>query len=183
MAALLRLLVLVCALFAPASAFVAPSMPLCRSAVAPAAAVTMGCRQNLKKEKRVRNRINAFRFKKNSARRRCHRPLARAAHAARRSWDAVPRRLLRRRRPTPPRRGPNFPSAHGVRIPHISHPSHSSRAAGGRFQRFNQGNPKQKENEAADSEFVTAVFTYTAQAAAAAEAAEKTEEKAAPAAA
>ena len=59
----------------------------------------------------------------------------------------------------------------------------SSRAAGGRFQRFNQGNPKQKENEAADSEFVTAVFTYTAQAAAAAEAAEKTEEKAAPAAA
>ena len=42
---------------------------------------------------------------------------------------------------------------------------------------------KQKENEAADSEFVTAVFTYTAQAAAAAEAAEKTEEKAAPAAA
>ena len=84
MAALLRLLVLVCALFAPASAFVAPSMPLCRSAVAPAAAVTMGCRQNLKKEKRVRNRINAFRFKKNSARRRCHRPLARAAHAGRR---------------------------------------------------------------------------------------------------
>ena len=64
MAALLRLLVLVCALFAPASAFVAPSMPLSsRSAVAPAA-VTMGCRQNLKKEKRVRNRINAFRFKK-----------------------------------------------------------------------------------------------------------------------
>ena len=181
MAALLRLLVLVCALFAPASAFVAPSMPLCRgSAVAPAA-VTMGCRQNLKKEKRVRNRINAFRFKKNSAR-RCHRPLARAAHAGRRSWEAVPRRPLRRRRPTP-RRGPNFPSAHGVRTPRVSHPSHSSRAAGGRFQRFNQGNPKQKENEAADSEFVTAVFTYTAQAAAAAEAAEKTEEKAAPAAA
>ena len=82
-----------------------------------------------------------------------------------------------------PRRGPNFPSAHGVRTPRVSHPSPSSRAAGGRFQRFNQGNPKQKENEAADSEFVTAVFTYTAQAAAAAEAAEKTEEKAAPAAA
>ena len=27
----------------------------------------MGCRQNLKKEKRLRNRVNAFRFKKNSA--------------------------------------------------------------------------------------------------------------------
>ena len=26
----------------------------------------MGCRQNLKKEKRLRNRVNAFRFKKNS---------------------------------------------------------------------------------------------------------------------
>ena len=68
-------------------------------------------------------------------------------------------------------------------VPRVSHPSPSSRAAGGRFQRFNQGNPKQKETEAADCEFVTAVFTYTAQAAAAAEAAEKTEEKAAPAAA
>ena len=184
MAALLRLLVLVCALFAPASAFVAPSMPLCRSAVAPAAAVTMGCRQNLKKEKRVRNRINAFRFKKNSARRRCHRPLARAAHAARRSW--------RGRAPAaPPSAAPNFPSARpkfplGARRPppaSLTPRTPSSRAAGGRFQRFNQGNPKQKENEAADSEFVTAVFTYTAQAAAAAEAAEKTEEKAAPAAA
>ena len=115
MAALLRLLVLVCALFAPASAFVAPST-LCRSAVAPAAAVTMGCRQNLKKEKRVRNRINAFRFKKNSARRRCHRPLARAAHAARRSWEAVPRRPLRRRRPTIPSARPKFPL--GARRPH-----------------------------------------------------------------
>ena len=27
----------------------------------------MGCRQNLKKEKRLRNRLNAFRFKKNGA--------------------------------------------------------------------------------------------------------------------
>ena len=27
----------------------------------------MGCRQNLKKEKRLRNRVNAFRFKKSSA--------------------------------------------------------------------------------------------------------------------
>ena len=78
---------------------------------------------------------------------------------------------------------PKFPL--GARRPHPPRlsPSPSSRAAGGRFQRFQPGEPKQKENEAADSEFVTAVLTYTAQAAAAAEAAEKTEEKAAPAAA
>ena len=112
----------------------------------------------------------------------------RAAAATGRSRAPLPPLVGRRAPAAPPSAAPNvlgaapnFPSAHGVRTPHVSHPSHSSRAAGGRFQRFNQGNPKQKENEAADSEFVTAVFTYTAQAAAA-EAAEKTEEKAAPAA-
>uniref|UniRef100_A0A7S3FFJ0 Uncharacterized protein n=1 Tax=Haptolina ericina TaxID=156174 RepID=A0A7S3FFJ0_9EUKA len=34
----------------------------------------MGCRQNLKKEKRLRNRVNAFRFKKNDGFRRWTRP-------------------------------------------------------------------------------------------------------------
>ena len=134
----------------------------------------MGCRQNLKKEKRVRNRINAFRFKKNSARRRCHRPLARARTPPAARGTPCPGGSSVGGAQLPLGAAQISPPAHGVRTPHISHPSHSSRAAGGRFQRFNQGNPKQKENEAADSEFVTAVFTYTAQAAAAAEAAEKT---------
>ena len=70
---------LVLALACAARAFVLPAqLPAAAAPVAASAlrvapgAIEMRCRTNLKKEKRARNRVNAFRFKKASASRAAH---------------------------------------------------------------------------------------------------------------
>ena len=53
----------------PTQRFVTPLTAEAPSLRVELGAVTMRCRTNLKKEKRIRNRINAFRFKKSASRR------------------------------------------------------------------------------------------------------------------
>lgn len=56
--------------------------------ISPVSSVSMGCRNNLKKEKRLRNRMNAFRFKKNTGFQRFNNFADRGAESKKEAEDA-----------------------------------------------------------------------------------------------
>mmetsp|Transcript_21626 Transcript_21626/g.26563 ORF Transcript_21626/g.26563 Transcript_21626/m.26563 type:complete len:122 (-) Transcript_21626:448-813(-) len=89
------LLLLACAMLEAVKGLALSSLGLARPAAVVVdrhaqACVCMGCRNNLKKEKRQRNRVNAFRFKKGGfGKKRFNNYEDRAAAAAKASDDAA----------------------------------------------------------------------------------------------